>query len=30
LGKMPYYAAEKVTQAVGRGLTLYQVLYKTP
>ena len=30
LGKMPYYAAEKVAQAVGRGFTLYQVLYKTP
>lgn len=30
LGKMPYYAAEMMTQAVGRGLTLYQVLYKTP
>jgi len=27
---MPYYAAEQVTEAVGRGLTLYQVLYKTP
>jgi hypothetical protein len=30
LGKMSYFAAEKVAQAVGRGLTLYQVLYKTP
>jgi hypothetical protein len=27
LGKMPYFVAEQLTQAVGRGLTLYRVLY---
>jgi len=28
LGAMPYYVAQELTKAVGRGLALYQALYK--